>query len=110
MTVDPKLANAVTAESPEPSTIQAQAASQSPPAPPRQLETTVLVREKTSILPEGVHPIPLQQQNSAKVLVLPPSPLRSSAGLSVWPPQVCDVALGSALYVNTTDGPLVHEK
>ena len=110
MTVDPKLANAVTAEPPEPGTTQAQAASQSPPAPPRQLETTVLVKEKTSILPEGVHPIPLQRQNSAKVLVLPPSPLRSSAGLSVWPPQVCDVALGSALYVNTTDGPLVHEK
>ena len=79
--------------------------------PPSQLiAKTVLIPEKTSIIPQGVHPIPAPEINSAKVLVLPPSPLTASANLSLWPPQICDVVLGSALYVNNTDLPLVHGK
>ena len=113
ITFDPKLANVVAPVPSEPEVPQ-NSVPQSPPTPstlpPKQSETTVLVKEKTSILPQGVHPIPVQKQQCAKVLVLPPSPLKSSADLSLWPPQVCNVALGSALYVNTTDEPLVHGK
>lgn len=79
------------------------------PSPAHQ-ESTVLIKARSSILPQGVHPIPLHKGEWSKVLVLPPSPVQAAAGCTIWPPQVCDVVLGSALYINSTNEPLVHDK
>ena len=84
--------------------------SDTPQDHPPRLATTVVVKEKTSLLPQGVHPISAQQDLGTKVLVLPPTPPISTANLSLWPPMVCDFVSGSALYVNQTDQPLRHGK
>ena len=70
----------------------------------------VLMKEKAHILPQGLYSIPCDNPQGSKVLVLPPNPLDPSPSTSIWPPQVCEVALGSALYVNHTDFPLTHGK
>ena len=84
--------------------------SQTQPLPPSQVCTPVLMKEKASVLPHGLYPIPCKQPPGSKVLVLPPTPLEPSSAASLWPPQVCDVASGSALYVNQTESPLYHAK
>ena len=76
--------------------------------PPSQVCTPVLMKEKTSLLPQGLYPIPCKQPPGSKVIVLPPSTLDQST--SLWPPQICDVAAGCALYINQTESPLQHAK
>ena len=71
---------------------------------PKPPSNAVLMKPKAHILPQGLYAIPCDQPQGSKVLVLP------SSSASCWPPQVCDVALGSALYVNSTDSPLHHAK
>ena len=66
------------------------------------------MKEKTSLLPQGLYPIPCKQPPGSKVIVLPPSTLDQST--SLWPPQICDVAAGCALYINQTESPLQHAK
>ena len=77
---------------------------------PKPPSTAVLMKSKANLLPQGLYAIPCDQPQGSKVLVLPPSPPQPLYSAPVWPPQVCDVALGSALYVNTTDSPLYHAK
>ena len=77
---------------------------------PKFPSNAVLMKSKTHLLPQGVYPIPCDQTPGSKVLVLPPSPPEPLYSASIWPPQVCDVAKGSALYVNTTESPLHHPK
>ena len=72
--------------------------------------TAVLMKSKAHILPQGLYAIPCVQPQGSKVLVLPPSSPQMVSSASNWPPQVCDVALGSALYVNLTTNPLHHAK
>ena len=80
------------------------------PSPPQAKITPVVMKQKIHLLPQGVYPIPCELPDAAKVLVLPPTPLQSTLTQSEWPPQVCDVALGSALYTNETKSPLLHGK
>ena len=77
---------------------------------PQPKMTPVVMKQKTHILPQGVYPIPCDIPDVAKVLVFPPTPTQSPSSLSLWPPQVCDVALGSAMYINETKMPLLHDK
>ena len=79
-------------------------------AGPSSSTVPVLMKKKAHILPQGLYSIPCDLQQGAKVLVLPPNPQKPSSVTSLWPPQVCEVALGSALYVNDTDFPLHHDK
>ena len=81
-----------------------------PTAPPPSKITPVLMKNKVHLLPQGVHAIPCDLPDATKVLVIPPRSPLPSPTLSEWPPQMCDVALGSALYVNETKSPLVHGK
>ena len=67
---------------------------QTQPLPPSQVCNPVLMKEKASLLPQGLYPIPCKQPPGSKVLVLPPTPLELSSTASLWPPQVCDVASG----------------
>ena len=90
--------------------LSAQAPLPEPASSPSQVCTPVLMKERASILPQGLYPIPCKQPPGSKVLVLPPSPLEPSSSTSLWPPQVCDVASGCALYVNHTESPLYHAK
>lgn len=82
------------------------------PLPPQSLSkvTPVVMKKKAHLLPQGVYPIPCDLPDVTKVLVLPPTSSQPSHTHSEWPPQVCDVALGSALYINETKSPLLHDK
>ena len=78
--------------------------------PPRSSSNAVLMKQKSHLMPEGLYTIPCDQPPGSKVLVLPPTAPEPLYSASIWPPQVCEVALGSALYVNSTKGPLHHPK
>ena len=78
--------------------------------PISQACTPVVMKEKAYVLPQGLHSIPCNLPQGSKVLVLPPSHVQPTSPTSLWPPQVCEIALGSALYVNNTDAPLYHGK
>ena len=83
---------------------------QVPPSQPSKPCMPVLMKERACVLPQGLHTIPCKQSPGSKVLVLPPSPIEPPPGATFWPPQVCDVASGFALYVNQTGSPLLHAK
>ena len=111
-----------TAIQPETSSVTPSSCSPSPtcqpnPVMPSTLQTPspstvspILMKKPANLLPGGVYPIPCNLPPGGKVLVLPPTPLEPPPGSSLWPAQVCDIASGSALYVNCSDQPLCHEK
>ena len=77
---------------------------------PKATSNAVLMKAKAHLLPDGLYAIPCDQPQASKVLILPPTAPEPLYSASIWPPQVCDVALGSALYVNPTKAPLQHAK
>lgn len=100
----------VTTESSQPKLEEPPRPSQDQALSPSQVCTPVLMKTKTSLLPQGLYPIPCKQPPGSKVIVLPPTPLEPSSATSLWPPQICDVAAGCALYINKTESPLHHAK
>ena len=92
------------------SSLELSPAKSNPSPQPTKSCTPVLMKDKAHILPQGLYSIPCDHQQGSKVLVLPPSNQKSTQAGSLWPPKVCEVALGSALYVNDTEFPLYHDK
>ena len=72
-------------------------------------QSRVMKRSK-NLLPQGEYPIPIGETKSSTVLVCPPTPSPLDPPEFSWPPQVCNVASGSAIYVNQTSQVLCHPK
>ena len=69
-----------------------------------------VMKKPRSLLPQGEYSIPIDEIKSSAVLVCPPTPSPMDPPELCWPPQVCNVASGSAIYVNQTSHVLCHPK
>ena len=72
--------------------------------------TTISIKKQKTLLPEGEYEISVGdmcQGNS--ILIIPDPPLIGQHGqddLPTWPPQICKVSEGKALYTNLSPTPL----
>ena len=72
---------------------------------------SVVMKAAKGLIPLGTYAIPVgNTSGDSPVLVLPPTPSPSDPPENCWPPQVCNVISGSAIYVNETKGALCHSK
>ena len=88
-----------------------------PSAPVTELEAvcpgpqSVVMKASKSLIPSGTYAIPVCNiSKDGPVLVLPPTPSPSDPPENCWPPQVCDVVSGSAIYTNQSSRALCHAK
>ena len=69
-----------------------------------------VMRHAKNLLPHGSYSIPLPNMTCSAVLVCPPTPSPGDPPEMCWPPQVCTVEAGSAIYTNQTENALCHPK
>ena len=84
--------------------------SQSQPAPVFPTPQSQVMKKPKSLLPQGEYSIPTTTTDACAVLICPPTPSPMDPPELCWPPQVCKIVSGSAIYVNQTDHALCHPK
>ena len=73
-------------------------------------QRSLVMKKSKSLLPHGTYSIPIDDLEANAVLICPPTPSALDPPEMCWPPQICDVKSGSAIYVNLTDHALNHQK
>ena len=73
-------------------------------------QRSLVMKKSKSLLPHGTYSIPIDDLKANAVLICPPTPSALDPPEMCWPPQICDVKSGSAIYINLTDHALNHQK
>ena len=85
-----------------------------PSQPPTELKAvcqSIVMKTPKHLIPDGTYAIPVKDfPKDQPLLVCPPTPTPHDPPEKSWPPQICDIVSGSAIYVNKTGGALCHPK
>ena len=68
------------------------------------------MKEPKFLIPSATYQIPLKGNHGEAVLILPPPPKVPAAPSPDWPPSVCPVVSGCAIYTNHSPLPISHQK
>ena len=79
------------------------------PNEPSPVFRTVSLPLESMILPSDCLPIPVPPEVKASYLSMTPS-FTAAIDCNSWPPQICEVINGSALYKNNSGKPLIAQK
>ena len=72
---------------------------------------SLVMKNAKSLNPQGSYAIPVKDiPKDCPVLICPPTPSHHDPSELCWPPQICEVISGSAIYVNNTESALCHSK
>ena len=77
---------------------------------PMTAPETILMKAPKFLIPSATYQIPLKGNHQEAVLILPPPPKIPAAPSPDWPPSICPVVSGCAIYTNNSQMPISHPK